>query len=279
MADILNQFVKFNVFGGNVLGKVVLVHSEKFDFEGKSVEATKEQPYAIVEVASGQRVVKAAQELTVLSSEDYNKELLTIIDDICKKANIASIAELQATLDQRTKELEEAKAQLSTVSTEKDTISNELTEAKKDKAKMKDEMDKMCKEKKGCARFDELKALEANEGISKNKDEAIVKLGEMSDEVFAQVKQLASNAFQKLTEIRQTNKPATTDQTSSTQTKSTEAAVTEPEVVVAEAKVEDEDASNLGAAATSADGPVLAEFIGGLLSKNKNIRSKKVKSE
>lgn len=276
MADILNQFVKFDVHGGNALGKVVLVHAEKFDFEGKTIQATKELPHAIVETASGQRVTKAVSDLTILSNEQYIKEITDIVDNLCQKANIATISTLQANITKIESERDDFKNKVTVLSNEKEEINTELAKCKTDKAKMKEEMDKMCEEKKGSARFEELKTLEANDGISSNKDEAVAKLGKMSDEAFAQIKQLATKAYQKLTEIRQSNKPATTDSSLTDKTKLTEASDKSPDNVIEAAVIEDDKSHEIASAANHKNETALAEFVGEILTRNKN---KKVKTQ
>lgn len=274
MADLINKYVKFNVFGGAVLGKVILVHSEKFDFDGKSVEASKDSPQTIVELVSGQKTVIASKDLTVLTDEDYNKELLALIDDLCGKAKVDSVATYKGQVDKLTKELETSKAEVTKVSTEKDALATQLAESTKVQEASAKEVEKLSKEKRGSARFEELKTLEANDGIAKTKDDAVAKLGEMSDEVYAQVKQLASTAFQKLTDVRKTSEKALTEVTKTSDTKSTDATV--KEVTLAEVKIEeDKDKALEQVSANADDGQALASFIGGLMTKNKGKKAKK----
>lgn len=278
MADLINKFAKIKVLGGAAFGKVTSVHTEKFAFDGKDVAASKENPVALIELPSGQTIAEPVSALTVVDDKEYSAAVETLIDALSAKIGRPSFATQKEQSATIAKEIETLKASLATVQAELAQAKKDLDDEKKEKAKEKEEKekavkkaddlekeaDKIKKEQKSKSRYDELKAIEATTLVGATEAACLAVLGDMPDAVYNATKSAATVGFQKITELRKSGKPASTDQTHSDETKSTDAAE-----ILAKAKME-ADASLATAGLSTNKGNTEAHaFVADLLNKNK----------
>jgi len=274
MADLLNKSVKFSVLGGNVFGTVAAIHEAEFDFDAKKVKATKENPYAIVDLLSGQKTVVATNTLTVISEDELKSDIKALIQDLSAKAGLVNFDTLQTEIDGLKAEITKASASLAevtktleTVNAAKAELETKLAESEKGRQALADKLVAIEKSDKAKVRASELKSFEALEVVAATEAEALVKLADMSDELYSAIKSVAEVSFKKLIQARQTV---------------TTASVTEETVEVAEETVEietvNEVEANLATAATAAsdENELMTSHIEGLLSKNKFKKTKKV---
>lgn len=274
MADLLNKSVKFNVLGGNVFGTVAAVHEADFDFDAKKVKATKESPYAIVDLLSGQKTVVATNSLTVISEDELKSDIKALIQDLSAKAGLVNFDTLQTEIDALKAEISTASASLAEVTKTLDAtniakaeLEAKLVESDNARKALADKLVEIEKSEKAKVRASELKSFEALEVVAATDAEALVKLGDMSDEMYSAIKSVAEVSFKKLTQARQTTVVA------SVATEVVEATVEEIEI-----ETVNETEANLATAATAAsdESDIMSSHIEGLLSKNKFKKVKKV---
>lgn len=274
MADLLNKSVKFNVLGGNVFGTVAAVHEADFDFDAKKVKATKESPYAIVDLLSGQKTVVATNSLTVISEDELKSDIKALIQDLSAKAGLVNFDTLQTEIDALKAEISTASASLAEVTKTLDAtnvakaeLEAKLVESDNARKALADKIVEIEKSEKAKVRASELKSFEALEVVAATDAEALVKLGDMSDEMYSAIKSVAEVSFKKLTQARQTAVVA-----------SVATEVAEATVEAIEIETVNETEANLATAATAAsdESEIMSSHIEGLLSKNKFKKVKKV---
>lgn len=273
MADLLNKLVKFNVLGGTAFGTVTLINDAEFEFESKKVKATKENPFATVELLTGQKTVMATSALTVITSDELKNDVKALINTLCTKADIV-------TLDSLLSEVDTLKTNITTITDEKTGLTKQVEDALSDKIvaeaalvaantenkALADKLVGIEKSAKAKSRAEELKALESLDTVAATESEALVKLTDMSDEVYNAIKHVASAGFRKLAEARK----AAPEVKSETKVEEVKAEVVAE--IVLEVEKETPEVNLATAASTSGNESfqILADHVENLLGKNKN---------
>ncbi len=263
MASIIkDNFVKWDVNGGAVLGTVISVGESE----------------AKVQVLNGSTVDKKLDTLVALSEDEWNTSVAEIISNLQNKqtkgaemtvnANADTVAKLEAELKAKTEALTKAESELKaaleaaqSVKAEMDKMAKNADESKsaleasqKEASEAKTALAKIEADRKAEARLVELKGLNAVAAIDADEVKAKVKLGSMPDEMYATVLAMATG-FKKLTDQTITALPKLTDQTISTQTQLTKAEDEKAakEAADALAKAEADKEANLVAVAAAND--------------------------
>ena len=216
----VNSKVKVAIVGGCVYAIVISIHESEFEFDGKKYTASKQAPMAIVETPIEEKGVKTLADLMAVTDEEYNQGILNIVNALTKSLSKPEYTIVQSELDKVKTELDEAKKVNEGLTKEKETLSAQIKE-------VNDKLAEINRKTLALKRMKEMSDLNAFEG---SEEEAIKQFGNLTDEVYAQIKLTAQAVTKKLTEQGKTNLPKATDQTQTDKTKLTQAEDTAKDV-------------------------------------------------
>jgi hypothetical protein len=197
MGSVNNKsYVSWPVTGGIAVGQVTKLIEKDFEFNNATIVASKDEPAAEVMLPSDQIVYIASNRLSEISEDEYKKHLAGLAELFTRKSggnvNVSKELEtVQAELKTAKETIEILTASKTALEANVADLTAKNTAAATELETTKADLAKITKAALAKDRFTKLAALDGVTAIDSDETKALAKLGEMTEDAFNSVLNVA----------------------------------------------------------------------------------------